>query len=291
MSANTIARGPTRVTTDLTIRQDLEASLVQRQGEAIEAVLINGDLAKLSPEQRVQYYRKVCDSLGLNPLTKPFAYITLNGKLTLYALKDATEQLRSLHGVSIIELTSQRLEDVFVVTAKAAKQDGRTDAATGAVAIAGLKGENLANALMKAETKAKRRATLSICGLGMLDETEAEPLMAREPQIVVSAPPAPAVALPPGTGRILSVSTQNAYGVAVVTWVDDKGEQHEAKTVSDSKEGSARTLCEQLAQEGCPVEITTRINRNNATVIDSVQRYRAEPVLVELPPAKGEQAL
>jgi hypothetical protein len=32
----------------------------------------------------------------------------------------------------------------------------------------------LANALMKAETKAKRRATLSICGLGMLDETEVE---------------------------------------------------------------------------------------------------------------------
>lgn len=276
MTTQLIPRGPARVTTDLTIRQDLEASLVQRQGEAIEAVLINGDLGKLSPEQRVQYYRKVCDSLGLNPLTKPFAYITLNGKLTLYALKDATEQLRSLHGVSIIELTSQRLEDVFVVTAKAAKQDGRTDAATGAVAIAGLKGENLANALMKAETKAKRRATLSICGLGMLDETEAEPLMAREPQVVVTAPPAAAVALPPGTGRILSVSTQNAYGVAVVTWVDDKGEQHEAKTISDSKDGSARTLCEQLAQEGCPVEITTRVNRNNATVLESIQRYRPE---------------
>jgi len=35
-----------------------------------------------------------------------------------------------------------------------------------------LQGESLANALMKAETKAKRRVTLSICGLGMLDETE-----------------------------------------------------------------------------------------------------------------------
>ena len=45
---------------------------------------------------------------------------------------------------------------------------------TGAVPIAGLKGEEFANALMKAETKAKRRATLSICGLGVLDETEVE---------------------------------------------------------------------------------------------------------------------
>jgi hypothetical protein len=32
----------------------------------------------------------------------------------------------------------------------------------------------LANALMKAETKSKRRVTLSICGLGFLDETEAD---------------------------------------------------------------------------------------------------------------------
>jgi hypothetical protein len=44
--------------------------------------------------------------------------------------------------------------------------------AKGAVNINGLRGEALANALMKAETKAKRRATLSLCGLGMLDETE-----------------------------------------------------------------------------------------------------------------------
>jgi hypothetical protein len=42
------------------------------------------------------------------------------------------------------------------------------------VATVGLKGDALANALMKAETKSKRRVTLSICGLGMLDETEVD---------------------------------------------------------------------------------------------------------------------
>jgi hypothetical protein len=42
----------------------------------------------------------------------------------------------------------------------------------GAVSIAGLKGDALVNATLKAITKAKRRVTLSICGLGMLDETE-----------------------------------------------------------------------------------------------------------------------
>ena len=54
------------------------------------------------------------------------------------------------HGVSILDVTSQRLDDVYVVTAKAADRTGRTDAATGAVAIGNLKGEALANALMKA---------------------------------------------------------------------------------------------------------------------------------------------
>jgi hypothetical protein len=52
--------------------------------------------------------------------------------------------------------------------------DGRTDESLGAVSLVGLEGEALANSLMKAETKAKRRVALSICGLGMLDETEVE---------------------------------------------------------------------------------------------------------------------
>jgi hypothetical protein len=42
------------------------------------------------------------------------------------------------------------------------------------VALGTLKGDALANALMKCETKAKRRVTLSLAGLGWLDETELE---------------------------------------------------------------------------------------------------------------------
>lgn len=140
----------------------------------LDQVLVKGDLSSLTTEQRSSYYMKVCDSVGLNPLTKPFEYITLNGKLTLYALRACTDQLRSIHKVSVEELTETEREGVFVVTAKVRNGEGRTDMAKGAVNIGGLKGEALANALMKAETKAKRRATLSICGLGMLDEMEVE---------------------------------------------------------------------------------------------------------------------
>lgn len=142
--------------------------------QKIEQVLIQGDLAKLSPSERVTYYNAVCASLRLNPLTKPFEYIVLNGKLVLYARRDCTEQLRKRDGVSITAVTATRIEDVYVVTATASAQDGRTDTSTGVVPIKGLNGDNLANALMKAETKAKRRVTLSLCGLGLLDETELE---------------------------------------------------------------------------------------------------------------------
>jgi hypothetical protein len=38
-----------------------------------------------------------------------------------------------------------------------------------------------ANAIMKAVTKAKRRVTLSICGLGFLDETEVETIPEAKP--------------------------------------------------------------------------------------------------------------
>lgn len=140
----------------------------------IEQVLISGDLNRLSAEQRNIYYKSVCDSLGLNPLTRPFDYIVLNGKLTLYARKDCTDQLRSLRGISIRIVSRESVEGVMVVTAQATDRSGRIDESTGAVTVQNLRGEALANALMKAETKAKRRATLSICGLGFSDESEVE---------------------------------------------------------------------------------------------------------------------
>lgn len=141
---------------------------------AYELALVGGDLSKLSPDERLSYYKATCESLGLNPLTRPFDYIMLNGKLTLYARKDATDQLRASRKVSITIKSREQVGDLVVVTAHAALPDGRTDESIGAVSVAGLKGDALANALMKAETKARRRVTLSICGLGLSDESELE---------------------------------------------------------------------------------------------------------------------
>lgn len=174
--------------------------------KVLEELVGKGDLSGLTPQQRVEYYVKVCESLGLNPLTRPLSYIEMKDKdkktiLTLYASRDCTEQLRKRYGISI-QIVARQRDDVagtYVVVARASTPAGRTDESSGVVAIAkpggdwskvpdgegGFKnkfkadgtmqpitGDELANLLMKAETKAKRRVTLSICGLGWLDESE-----------------------------------------------------------------------------------------------------------------------
>lgn len=154
--------------------------------ELLEQVVVNGDLAKLSAPQRLDYYRQVCQSIGLNPLSKPFDYINLNGKLTLYAKKDATDQLRKINGVSIDDIKTDDEGDWFVVMVKGSDKNGRRDVEIGAVAKSDMRG-NYGNAMMKAVTKAKRRLTLSLCGLGWLDETEIESIPDARPVVVDTA--------------------------------------------------------------------------------------------------------
>jgi hypothetical protein len=163
--------------------------------ETIERVIASGDIGKMDPQSRVAFYWRVCTSMGLNPMTQPFSYLNLDGKVVLYARKDATEQLRRVNGVSVTSLTRERDDEagIYTVTAHGRLPDGREDEASGVVAIKGLSGMALANSLMKAETKAKRRLTLSLVGLGFLDESEVEGI-------------GETINVDPATGEILSRS-------------------------------------------------------------------------------------
>lgn len=140
----------------------------------LEQVLIYGDLSSLSPKEKVEYNHRLCEAVGLNHIMRPFEYIKFKGKETLYAKKEGTEQLRRNNNISITLTEKKREGDLYVVTAQASTPSGRVDEATGVMFVGKLTGEDLANAYMKTETKAKRRVTLSICGLGMLDESEIE---------------------------------------------------------------------------------------------------------------------
>lgn len=154
----------------------------------IESLVLAGDISKMQPTQKVEYYNRFCQSLGLNPLTQPFQIIKFQGKEILYAKKDATEQLRKIYGVSIIKLEKQFENGLYIVTATAKDKTGKEDISTGAVVFENLKGDALANAIMKAETKAKRRVTLSICGLGMLDESELDTIGSFQPIDIKETP-------------------------------------------------------------------------------------------------------
>ena len=159
----------------------------------LERVLVAGDLSGLNETQRIEYYKAVCESLGLNPLTRPFEYLRLNGRLVLYATRAAADQLRSIHGISILDAQIERQDDLITVTVRGRTRDGREDVEVGVVSVAGLRGDAQANAFMKALTKAKRRLTLSLAGLGWLDESEAETIPGAQRVSEQQIAPAPEV--------------------------------------------------------------------------------------------------
>ena len=148
------------------------------ESRVIESVIVRGDISELSPSERATYYVELCKSLGLSAAAQPFAPLRLNGKEILYPTRGATDQLAAMHrinreiidGPRVIDVAGTKL--VFAVC-RATHPNGRTETATATVPLV-----DPANVLMKCETKAKRRATLSILGLGMLDETEIDSIPA-----------------------------------------------------------------------------------------------------------------
>jgi hypothetical protein len=140
----------------------------------IESIVIKGDLSGLNQTQKVAYYNFRCQQAGLDPAAKPFDLLTLNGKQVLYANASCTQQLCAIHKLSTQVVHRERMDDIYIVSVRVTGADGRVSENQGAVAIGHLKADALANAVLKATTKAIRRAVLSHCGLGMLDETEVE---------------------------------------------------------------------------------------------------------------------
>lgn len=146
------------------------------ESEKIKTVLFTGNLKDLSAEEKVTYYDQLCETINVNPLTMPFSYIIFQGKEILYANRSCTDQLRKNIGLSLEKTEITNDGKIYTVRAYGVDSEGRKDVATGCVNIENLKGDALANAYMKAETKAKRRLTLSMGGLGILDESELETL-------------------------------------------------------------------------------------------------------------------
>lgn len=147
-------------------------SLAMVSPEIMAKLILEADLSRFSDLQKVEYITALCARLGIDPMTRPFQLLMMNDKLIPYPTKAATNQLTRAHGLSLLIQSASIQSDMYVVIAEARTRDGQVVQDMGAVNIAGLRGDGLQNAMMKAVTKAKRRAVLSIVGLGMIDETE-----------------------------------------------------------------------------------------------------------------------
>ena len=217
------------------------AKIEEISDEAMDSLLQEGDLTKLTIRQRSQFAYKMAQRLGLNPLTKPFDFINLSGKLTLYANRTASDQLRQIHNISSrviyagpllmcdptqalrpdIDIASiPSRDDVYqvIVYLEGTDKDGnkRSEMSIGCVGIQGQSGEALANSIMKCHTKALRRGTLSFAGLGFLDELEVESVtsMSRgggsvgKPRQVAPTMPTAATTPPAAAGPTIASATK-----------------------------------------------------------------------------------
>ncbi len=233
--------------------------------KVIESLVVRGDLSGLSPVQRAQHYIQTCESLGLSPTSQPFAFLRLNGKEILYATRGATDQLAAIHrlnreivdGPKVIDLAGTKL--VYAVC-RATHPNGRVETAVATVPL-----QDPQNVLMKAETKCKRRATLSILGLGMLDEMELEtiPANVQQPGGGVDLSLAHQPAQQPAVDAVVETPTEvpaqlsefyerikdiELPGEAVAVWMKHRGDL--APLPSADREAAWQALCRRTEEVG-----------------------------------------
>ena len=152
----------------------VDRDMARDMARVVESLVLRGDISALTPTERATYYMQTCEGLGLNPHSHPFAFLKLNGKEVMYATRGATDQLAAqarvnreiIDGPKVIDLAGTKL--VYALC-RATLPNGRFETSVATVPLT-----DPVNVLMKCETKAKRRATLSILGLGLLDEVELE---------------------------------------------------------------------------------------------------------------------
>jgi hypothetical protein len=220
------------------------ASINESQAAALfETLVVNGDLSAMSQEQRIQYYKLVCERVGLDPYQKPFDLIKLSGKLTLYANKTCTAQLTSIRGLRVAIVAREVIGDQYVVTARCETPTGSYSEDIGAVTIGGMRGDAASNAMKKAATQAKRRAILSACGLGMLDEEEVTQVQGAER---IELPPIKPATTPEQDEAISEwlAAIDAATGAEELTAI-----VMEMKTLDDNIKSSIRDYVAQRAKE------------------------------------------
>ena len=153
---------------------DLDAALEEATAAMHRAGAADKDTKSLSQAEREAALAGLSRALGLNPLTNPVRFIALQGGEALYVTRQGTDQIAARLRINRETIVGPEIRDIAGVKmvfcqVRATAPDGRSDVATATIPL-----KDPANDLMKCETKGKRRAVLSLVGLGLLTEEDAE---------------------------------------------------------------------------------------------------------------------
>ena len=296
-----MAGGLARVTTDDTLRQDLERSAAVRGVGGLtrdQVDLVKRTIAKGASDDELALFVQQCNRTGLDPFSKQIYWIKRGGNASIQVSIDGFRVIADRSG----ELDGQEVHwcgpdgawvDVWLAKEPPAAsrvlvyRKGCQRPFPGVARWAEYNaGGNMwskmpATMIAKcAESLALRKAfPQELSGLYTTDEMgQAEGAPERLESMTTVAPQR--ITLPEGTSQILRVVPQTNGKVtwADITYVTAAGEEKTCASGGDTK-AALVSLAEQMASNGDIVELTTRVNRNGKTVIDTLQRYQPEPAL------------
>lgn len=173
--------------TKVIMREDIDLdAMLDDAAIAMQRVSAAGrDTKALTHEERVATLSALSKALGLNPLTNPVQFLSLSGREVLYVTKQATDQIAARLRLNRETVAGPEVRDfggtkLVFCQVKVTAPDGRSEVSTATLPFT-----DPVNVLMKCETKAKRRATLSLAGLGLLTEEEMETIPGAQPSPAV----------------------------------------------------------------------------------------------------------
>ena len=147
--------------------------------ESLAKVLGKGDIASLSERQKVEFLEAVSDAAGLNPLLRPFEFITFpKGGMKLYFTADGADQIIGKHRLSVdYSPVHEDKERQLVMQWATVSDRERSVKAVGIISTAPRMNKDGRNTqmdyediLMKLESKCRRRAVKAFGGLSLIDD-------------------------------------------------------------------------------------------------------------------------
>jgi len=154
----------------------------------IESIVLSGDIGGLTEDERKRIMLRICTDLRLDPAMGAICILkTEDGHEQFYIKGKGTDQLAQKWGVQQKCLEKPSIMDLgdghrAFVARWSASFEGREIDDIGAVPVPQTSWDTkaLCNAMMHANTKARRRATLAVLGIGLVDESELDTMRVRD---------------------------------------------------------------------------------------------------------------